>query len=56
MAAKILILVEGEKTDVKLMNHLLQVYGISEDHVIVSYNTKSIRSIKQCFWIMIRKR
>ncbi len=49
MAAKILILVEGEKTDVKLMNHLLQVYGISEDHVIVSYNTNIYTLYKAMF-------
>ena len=36
---QILVLVEGEKTDVKLMRHLLTVYGISQDHEIVSYNT-----------------
>ena len=37
--AKILMLVEGAKTDVKLMQHLVKVYGISESHQIVSYNT-----------------
>lgn len=37
--AKILILVEGEKTDVNLMTHLLQIYGIDKNHQIVSYNT-----------------
>lgn len=37
--AQILVLVEGEKTDVKLMRHLLNVYGISQNHEIVSYNT-----------------
>lgn len=37
--AKILMLVEGAKTDVKLMQHLLNVYGISDSHQIVSYNT-----------------
>lgn len=37
--AKILILVEGAKTDVALMKHLLDVYGIGERHEIVSYNT-----------------
>jgi len=36
---KILMLVEGEKTDVKLMSHLLDVYGLNKDHEIVSYNT-----------------
>ncbi len=37
--AQILILVEGAKTDVRLMYHLLNVYGISSNHKIVSYNT-----------------
>ena len=37
--SKILMLVEGSKTDYKLMQHLLDVYGIGENHEIVSYNT-----------------
>lgn len=37
--SKILVLVEGQKTDYKLMEHLLQVYGIGEKHELVSYNT-----------------
>ncbi len=37
--AKILVIVEGAKTDVRLMEHLLNVYGIDEKHMIVSYNT-----------------
>lgn len=37
--AKILILVEGAKLDVKLMAHLLSIYGISQSHQIVSYKT-----------------
>lgn len=37
--SKILVLVEGEKTDYKLMQHLLNVYGIGDKHEIVSYNT-----------------
>lgn len=37
--SKILVLVEGEKTDYKLMQHLLSVYGIDSNHEIVSYNT-----------------
>lgn len=36
---KILILVEGAKTDVRLMERLLELYGISSSHRIVSYNT-----------------
>ena len=37
--SKILVIVEGQKTDYKLMEHLLDVYGISASHEIVSYNT-----------------
>ncbi|MDO5478447.1 MAG: hypothetical protein Q4G23_04710 [Clostridia bacterium] len=37
--SKILVLVEGEKTDYKLMQHLLSVYGIDSNHEIISYNT-----------------
>ena len=37
--SKILVLVEGEKTDHKLMQHLLSIYGIDSNHEIVSYNT-----------------
>lgn len=36
---KILVIVEGAKTDVRLMEHLLNIYGIDEKHQIVSYNT-----------------
>lgn len=37
--SRILILVEGAKTDVKLMEHLLHMYGIDSDHEVISYNT-----------------
>lgn len=37
--SKILVIVEGEKTDVKLMRKLFDIYGISENHQLVSYNT-----------------
>lgn len=37
--AKILVIVEGEKTDVRLMKHLLRTYGLDKKHAIVSYNT-----------------
>lgn len=47
--SKILVLVEGEKTDYKLMNHLLQMYGISESHEIVSYNTNIYTLYNQMF-------
>ncbi len=33
------MLVEGAKTDVRLMTKLLNIYGIGENHHIVSYNT-----------------
>jgi len=36
---KILILVEGEKIDVRLMKHLLNIYGLSKKHRVVSYKT-----------------
>lgn len=37
--SKILVLVEGKKTDYQLMERLLQIYGIGDSHEIVSYNT-----------------
>ena len=36
---KILILVEGAKTDFRLVKHLLDVYELDEQYEIVSYNT-----------------
>jgi hypothetical protein len=39
MASKILIIVEGAKTDLRLMKHLLNIYGIDKSHEVVSYNT-----------------
>ena len=36
---KILVIVEGEKTDFNLMQRILKLYGISEEHNIISYNT-----------------
>jgi len=36
---KILILVEGEKLDVLLMKHLIQIYGLDIDYEIISYRT-----------------
>lgn len=36
---KILILVEGLKTDVRLMNHLLNIYSLELEYQIVSYKT-----------------
>lgn len=36
---KILVCVEGEKLDVKLMKHLFTIYNIAEEYEIVSYRT-----------------
>ena len=38
--AKILVLVEGAKTDIGLMNHLFHVYEMEDKYEIVSYNTE----------------
>ena len=46
---KILILVEGAKTDIKLMKHLLDIYSISQNHTIVSYNTNIYPLYNQMF-------
>lgn len=37
--SKILVLVEGAKTDLRLMKHLLHIYGIDNSHEVVSYDT-----------------
>lgn len=37
--SRILVIVEGEKTDFRLMQHLLHIYGIDNNHKVVSYNT-----------------
>ncbi len=42
-------MVEGAKTDVKLMAHLLSIYGIAADHEIVSYNTNIYTLYQQMF-------
>lgn len=47
--AKILMLVEGQKTDVKIMEHLLSVYGIRDHHQIVSYKTNIYVLYKKMF-------
>lgn len=46
---KILVLVEGAKTDIKLMEHLLTVYGIYQTHQLVSYNTNIYTLYNQMF-------
>lgn len=38
-SSKILVIVEGERTDVRLMEHLFDIYGMSHRHQIVSYKT-----------------
>ena len=48
--AKILILVEGAKTDLRLMKKLLSFYGISNTHQIVSYNTSIYDLYKKMFY------
>ena len=47
--SKILVLVEGAKTDYKLMKHLLHVYGIESSHEIVSYDTNIYTLYKEMF-------
>ena len=37
--SKILIITEGARTEIRLMRKLLNIYGIYDDHEIVSYNT-----------------
>ena len=49
-AAKILILVEGEKTDLRVMERLLQKYGISKRHEIVPYKT-DIYDLYDCMFV-----
>ena len=38
---KILILVEGSRTEVRLMEYLMQMYKIDIKYEIVSYNTNN---------------
>lgn len=47
--SKILMLVEGAKTDVKLMSKLLDMYGISDNHELVSYNTNIYELYREMF-------
>ena len=47
--SKILMLVEGARTDVRLMAKLLDMYGISDDHELVSYNTNIYELYGQMF-------
>ena len=50
--SKILVLVEGAKTDVKLMQKLFEVYGISERYEILSYNTNIYTLYREMFSIL----
>lgn len=47
--AKVLVLVEGAKTDVRLMKHLFDVYGINKRHQIISYHTNIYVLYNQMF-------
>lgn len=47
---KILILVEGAKTDLRLMKKILTLYGIHDRHEIVSYNTSIYDLYQKMFY------
>lgn len=47
--AKVLVLVEGAKTDIKLMQKLFNIYEISNTHEIVLYNTNIYTLYKEMF-------
>lgn len=47
--SQILVLVEGNKTDYNLMNKLLEVYGISDSHEVVSYHTNIYTLYQEMF-------
>lgn len=46
---KIMLLVEGAKTDVDLMKHLISIYKIDTKHEIVSYNTNIYDLYREMF-------
>lgn len=46
---KILIIVEGKKTYFRLMSRLFDIYGISDKHEIVSYNTNIYNLYNEMF-------
>lgn len=46
---KVLVLVEGAKTDVNLMKKLFDVYNINDSHEIVSYKTNIYTLYKEMF-------
>lgn len=47
--SQILVLVEGNKTDHNLMNKLLEVYGLSDSHEVVSYHTNIYTLYQEMF-------
>lgn len=47
--SQILVLVEGNKTDYNLMNKLLEIYGISDSHEVVSYHTNIYTLYQEMF-------
>lgn len=49
MNKKILLCVEGKKTEEKILNHLFKIYGLDEDFAIVSYKTNIYQLYKQIF-------
>lgn len=46
---KILVIVEGKKTDFRLMQRLFNIYNISDNQEIVSYNTNIYNLYKEMF-------
>ena len=47
--AKILMVVEGGKREVRLMRHLFKVYGIADKYEVFSYNSKIYSLYSQMF-------
>lgn len=47
--SQIFVLVEGNKTDHNLMNKLLEVYGLSDSHKVVSYHTNIYTLYQEMF-------
>lgn len=48
-ASRILILVEGSRIDLRLMKHLLHIYGIDKNHEVFSYNTNIYALYQEMF-------
>lgn len=47
--SKILVIVEGSRTDLRLMERLLNIYGINNSHQIVSYSTNIYTLYQEMF-------